>query len=262
MEPFVCIHGRRCNRVTIHFDHFEDAEERSKITNGYYIHNRMMLKYPLMRVQSASFVIPCESLNLPQTEYSHILAIQHQHIIHQQTEQIQRLEERLNEMEMKLHESTELYVDRLSSQLKLKLGYQGVIRRVPFTISASADMIYNNLCTTATSLFGFCQGSTLRFTYLDEDEDEISIISCTELQIALDIMNSTGRGANKFDIHLEADLPALQKLPDSDSISVFFTSSQVAFSSRDNSSNDEEGWTSPERKPATTLQLNFTENHK
>ena len=138
MEPFIQ-NSQRCNRVTIHFDDFKGYgdELREHITNGYY--KTTTYDFPTylggayLRNKFSSYLIPCESSNPPRNEYSHIVAFQLQDIVHKQVkqiqdlesrfdlqlqaivrkqaDQIQRLESKIDEMETKIHEGTDLYVD-------------------------------------------------------------------------------------------------------------------------------------------------------
>ena len=134
MEPYMR-DIRRCNRVTIHFEHFGVDELREQITNGFYktqTYNRFHCSTGIIS-RFGSLLLPCESVNPPRNEYSHIIAfqlqdvvrkqaeqiqrleslfdIQQQDIVRKQSEQIHRLESRIKEMETKIHEGTDLYVD-------------------------------------------------------------------------------------------------------------------------------------------------------
>jgi len=57
------------------------------------------------------FLEPCSTTEEPPGDFSFIVAHQLQDIVSKQAEQIQRLENRLEEMERRIHEGTELYLD-------------------------------------------------------------------------------------------------------------------------------------------------------
>lgn len=120
------------NRVVVHFDDFPDTELRTKIQSGN--HSTINHTWHFGNLTLDTPVLPYNS-DLPQpppSEYSHTVALQLQDIVRQQAEQIQRLkgsnvylqdkqkllvnriqnlESKLNEMETRVHEGTELYMD-------------------------------------------------------------------------------------------------------------------------------------------------------
>ena len=96
MEPFV-ENGRRCQRVTIHFDDFSNSELREQIVSGYYKTNLYNLRWAIAGnyILESSYLLPCETPQPPRTEYSHVVALQLQDVVRQQAEQIRLLEAQL-----------------------------------------------------------------------------------------------------------------------------------------------------------------------
>lgn len=111
LEPVVD-KSKRCQRVTIHFDDFPRADIRQQIDNGYYETN--IFKFPA-GVQdyliNRSYLLPCDRPQPPRTEYSHVVALQLQDVVKKQAEQMERLENRIKEMETTIREGTEIQLD-------------------------------------------------------------------------------------------------------------------------------------------------------
>lgn len=111
MEPFVD-NGKRCQRVTVHFDDFCKSELREQIVSGYYKTNPFKNFTNGARAAiSCCYLLPCETPQPPRTEYSHVVALQLQDVVRKQAEQIRMLESRLNEMETMIQEGTKLQLD-------------------------------------------------------------------------------------------------------------------------------------------------------
>ena len=122
MEPFV-ENSIRCQRVTINFDDFNGYgdELRKDIMKGYYKTNpynfhersggrsggRSGRNYLL----ESSYLLPCDRPQPPRTEYSHVVALQLQDVVKKQAEQMERLENRIKEMETTIREGTEIQLD-------------------------------------------------------------------------------------------------------------------------------------------------------
>ena len=115
MEPFMSdVNDRQFNQVTIHFNDLSlNGREREKIKNGYYTTDtKYGFRCPFThQYLLQSHLLPCETSNPLRNEYSHIVAFQLQDTVRKQSDQIQRLESQLEEMETKIHEGTDLYVD-------------------------------------------------------------------------------------------------------------------------------------------------------
>ncbi len=124
MEPCCLQHGDY-NRVTINFDDFNGyGILRESIVNGYYS-NRTFDFNDLRKGQQPrahmplknSCLLPCESLNPPQSKYSHVVALQLQDVVRDQLQltsnlfgrdddrarQIKRLETRIQSQEVYNH---------------------------------------------------------------------------------------------------------------------------------------------------------------
>lgn len=110
MDPYV-ENGRRCQRVTIHFDDFSNIEIKENITNGYYKTNPFHFNTLGGVAISSSYLLPCDSPNPKRTEYSHIVAFQLQDLFQQQTERIEIMEDQIVKMKTIIQEGTNLQLD-------------------------------------------------------------------------------------------------------------------------------------------------------
>jgi len=127
MEPYMR-DIRRCNRVTIHFEHFGADELREQITNGFYKTQSYDFRTRSRRqLDFSSLLLPCETSNPPRNEYSHIVAFQLQDIVRKQAKQIQDLESRFD---LQLQAIVRKQADQIHDiESRLDLHYQSTIRK-------------------------------------------------------------------------------------------------------------------------------------
>jgi len=176
------LHTDLYNRVVVHFDDFPDDELRTKIQSGFY--STIDMKWHLDHLSLRTHVLPYNSEQPPPSEYSHTVALQLQDIVRKQAEQIQRLEasnvylqdnqtgqanriqnleSRLNEMETRVHEGTELYMDINQSsmdafrRMKSKLRYHKTyIKRLEANITALQSKEKDGLKQKIDALTEWC----------------------------------------------------------------------------------------------------------
>jgi hypothetical protein len=129
MEPYMR-DIRRCNRVTIHFEHFGVDELREQITNGFYKTQSYSFASSsgVYRISTfGSLLLPCESSNPPRNEYSHIIAFQLQDIVRKQAEQIERLKSRFDIQLQDVVRKQAEQIQRLESRFDIQ--QQDIVRK-------------------------------------------------------------------------------------------------------------------------------------
>lgn len=192
IEPFVPISGDNTlytdlyNRVVVHFDDYPDDELRTKIQTGFYsgIEKKWHINYNGGNLTLNTHVLPYNSEQPPPSKYSHTIALQLQDIVRKQAEHIERLEasnvylqdnqtrqanriqnleSRLNEMETRVHEGTELYMDINQSsmdafrRMKSKLRYHKTyIKRLEANITALQSKEKDGLKQQIDALTEWC----------------------------------------------------------------------------------------------------------
>jgi hypothetical protein len=185
------------NRVVVHFDDYPDNESRTKIQSGFYSTIDMVWRlsdmagylnnngvYNTGNLILRTHVLPYNSEQPPPSEYSHTVALQLQNIVRKQAEHIERLkasnvylqdnqtgqanriqnlESRLNEMETRIHEGTELYMDINKSsmdafrRMKSKLRYHKTyIKRLEANITALQSKEKDELKQQIDALTEWC----------------------------------------------------------------------------------------------------------
>lgn len=154
MDPFMTDHVRY-NRVTIHFDDFENVlghsgdAFREQIIRGEY--TKYMATFNTgNNIIYRSYLLPCDTPDPPRTEYSHVVALQLQDVVRDQlqhisnlfgrddnlsrrielldkcikslekehTKEIECLETRINKLEKRIQEETKLQLDINQSNIE------------------------------------------------------------------------------------------------------------------------------------------------
>jgi len=97
------------------------------------------------------------------------------------------------------------------SEKTFKLSFGSETRRLPIALSSCPDKTYCDLSSAAASIFSIRDACALRFTYVDDDGDEITLSTGAELQIALEIFESCGLPVYKFNVRTSGSTPAPQQ---------------------------------------------------
>jgi hypothetical protein len=133
------------------------------------------------------FLEPCSTPEEPSCEFSFMVALQLQDIVCQQATAIERLEDRLSEMEKRVHEGTELYLDihqanmedysKMKSRLHYQKGYNKRLKANIIALQKSHVQEKNELKKEIDALTEWCSQPlwkrTSAFVFPKESVDEI-----------------------------------------------------------------------------------------